>query len=226
MNDEEYRSAPATSRVIKLFGLTVPAVLILLLIYVALTEHVFGMSYAINRQMGPGFRRSLRIAYLVVSSVAAGLCCAALLSRCALDGLDGVDSPLCPEVLLGERHCLAPSAMACLVAVTTLWVERIVAPALNLWGKVPYARGPFARIAQASAVAVVWLCMADQQLGAVLLLCMLSGRRALALLPRCNKVYGILMKLYTVLHMSRVLAHRCPGSRRLTVATTVAMLSL
>jgi hypothetical protein len=51
-------------------------------------------------------------------------------------------------------------------------------------------------------------------------------QQRLGLIWRCNKVYGILMKLYTVLHMSRVLAHRCPGSRRLTVATTVAMLSL
>ena len=226
MNDAEYHIEPPVSRVLKLFGLTVPAILVLLIIYVALTEHVFGMSYVINRQMGRSFRRSLRIAYLLFASAAAALCHAALLSRCALDGLEGVDSPLCPEVLLGERRCLAPSAMACLVAVVALWVERIVAPALDLWGRGPYQRGPFARIAQASAVAVVWLCMAEQQLGAVLLLCMLSGRRALVLFPRCNRGYGILMKLYTVLHMSRVLAYRCPGSRRLAVATTAAMLGL
>ena len=116
--------------------------------------------------------------------------------------------------------------MACLVAVLTLWVERAVAPALDLWGTVPYERGMFARITMASAIAVVWFCMAEQQLGAVLLLCMLSARRALVLLPRCSKGYGILMKLYTVLHMSRVLAYRCPGSRRLAVATTTAMLAL
>ena len=131
-----------------------------------------------------------------------------------------------PEVLLGERRCLAPSSMACLVAVVTLWVERVVAPALDLWGRGPYQRGPTGRTIQASAVAVVWFCMAEQQLGAVLLLCMLSGRRALALFPRCNRLYGILLKLYTVLYMSRVLAYRCPGSRRLAVATTTAMLAL
>lgn len=226
MNDEEYRFNTPVSRVLKLFGLTVPALVILLIIYIGLTEHVFGMSYVINRQMGRSFRRSLRVSYLLASSVAAGLCHAVLLSRCALDGLEGVDSPLCPEVLLGERRCLAPSSMAALVAVLTLWVERIVAPALDMWGRGPYQRGPIARATQASAVAVVWFCMAEQQLGAVLLLCMLSARRALVLLPRCSKIYGILMKLYAVLHMSRVLAYRCPGSRRLAVATTMAMLAL
>ena len=222
----EYRSEPSTSRVIKLFGLTVPAVVMLLIVYVSLTEHVFGLSYVVHRQMGRPFRRSLRLAYLLVSSFAAALCHAALLSRCALNGLEGVDSPLCPEVLLGERRCLAPSAMACLVAVVALWVERLVAPALDLWGKGPYTRGPFARIAQASAIAVVWFCMAEEDLGAVLLLCMFSGRRALALFPRCNKWHGVLMKFYTVLHMSRVISYRCAGSRRLAVATTAAMLGL
>ena len=226
MNDEEYRFEPPVSRVLKLFGLTVPALVIMLIMYIGLTEHVFGLSYVINRQMGRSFRRSLRVSYLLASSVAAGLCHAFLLSRCALDGLEGVDSPLCPEVLLGERRCLAPSSMASLVAVLALWVERIVAPALDMWGRGPYQRGPTARATQASAVAVVWFCMAEQQLGAVLLLCMLSARRALVLLPRCSKGYGILMKLYTVLHMSRVLAYRCPGSRRLAVATTTAMLAL
>ena len=226
MNDEEYQFTPPVSRVLKLFGLTVPALVVLLLMYIGFTEHVFGLSYLINRQMGRSFRRSMRIAYLLASSMAAGLCHAFLLSRCALDGLEGVDSPLCPEVLLGERRCLAPSSMASLVAVLALWVERIVAPALDMWGRGPYQRGPTARATQASAVAVVWFCMAEQQLGAVLLLCMLSARRALVLLPRCSKGYGILMKLYTVLHMSRVLAYRCPGSRRLAVATTTAMLAL
>ena len=227
MTDEEYRFEQPVSRVLKLFGLTVPALVILLLMYIGFTEHVFGLSYVLRRQMGRSFRRSLRVAYLLASSTAAGLCHAVLLSRCALDGLEGVDSPLCPEVLLGERRCLAPSSMACLVAVLTLWVERIVAPALDLWDKNgPYQRGLFARATQASAVAIVWLCMAERQLGAVLLLCMLSGRRALALLPRCNKVYGISIKFYTILHMSRVLAYRCVGSRRLAAATTMAMLNL
>ena len=226
MTDEEYRFEQPVSRVLKLFGLTVPALVIMLLTYIGLTEHVFGLSYALNRQMGRSFRRSLRVAYLLASSGAAALCHAVLLSRCALDGLEGVDSPLCPEVLLGERRCLAPSSMACLVAVLTLWVERVVAPALDLWGRGPYQRGPTARAIQASAVAVVWFSMAEQQLGAVQLLCMLSARRALVLFPRCSKGYGILMKLYTVLHMSRVLAYRCPGSRRLAVATTTAMLAL
>ena len=227
MTDEEYRFEQPVSRVLKLFGLTVPALVILLLMYIGFTEHVFGLSYVLNRQMGRSFRRSLRIAYLLASSTAAGLCHAVLLSRCALDGLEGVDSPLCPEVLLGERRCLAPSSMACLVAVLALWVERVVAPALDLWkGDGPYQRGPTARAIQASAVAVVWFCMAEQQLGAVQLLCMLSARRALALFPRCNRFYGILLKLYAVLHMSRVLAYRCPGSRRLAVATTTAMLAL
>jgi len=226
MTNEEYRFEPPVSRVLKLFGLTVPSLVIMLLIYIGLTEHVFGLSYAINRQMGRSFRRSLRVAYLIASSMAAVLCHAVLLSRCALDGLEGVDTPLCPEVLLGERRCLAPSSMACIVAVLTLWVERWVVPALDLWGRGPYQRGPTARTIQASAVAVVWFCMAEQQLGAVQLLCMLSARRALVLFPRCNRGYGILMKLYTVLHMSRVLAYRCPGSRRLAVATTTAMLAL
>jgi len=228
MNDAQYHAEPPVSRVIKLFGLTIPPLTIMLITYIGLTEYVFGVAYVINRQMGRKFRRTLRLWYLLASSAAASLCLAALLSRCALDGLEGVDSPLCPEVLIGETRCLQPSAMACLVAVLTLWIERFVAPALDLWNdnSGPYQRGFFARATQASAVTVVWLCMAERQLGAVLLLCLLSGRRALALLPRCNKIYGILIKFYTILHMSRVLAYRCAGSRRLAVATTVAMLNL
>lgn len=226
MNDAEYHFEPPVSRVLKLFGMTVPPLVLMLIVYICLTEHAFGLSYVLNRQMGRSFRRTLRVCYLIASSMASGLCHAMLLSRCALDGLEGVDSPLCPEVLIGELRCLQPTAMACIVAVVALWVERVVSPALDLWNQGPYQRGPTARVIQASTVSVVWFCMAEQQLGAVLLLCMLSARRALVLLPRCSKGYGILMKLYTVLHMSRVLAYRCPGSRRLAVATTTAMLAL
>ena len=215
------QSDATTTRVLTLFSLTVPAIIFFLVTYVALTEHVFGMSYVIGRRLGRRLRAGFRVAYLLIASVVAGLFHAALLLRCTLD-----EFSLCPAVLLGERRCLAPSASACLAVVVAISLERVFVPMLDLWRVTPYEHGTYSRAVNGAAVAVVWFCMAEEQLGAILLLCMLSSRRALALLPRCNKLYGIFIKLYTVLHMSRVLAHRCGGSRRLVVASTVSMLSL
>lgn len=214
-----------TSRVLQLFSLTVPPLVILLITYVALTEHVFGMSYLIGRRMGKRTRRPLRFLYVVITSLTAGMLHAAMLSRCILVApMD--ESAFCPDVPMTEQRCLAPSAVTALAMFVALWVERVVGPMLDLTRTHPYKTGTHARTINAAALSVVWFCMSEQQTGALLLLGMMTARRALVLLPRCNKFYGILMKLYTVIHMSRVLAHRCEASRRLSVATVVAILSL
>ena len=214
-----------TSRVLKLFSLTVPPLVFLMITYISLTEYVFGLSYVVGRRLGKRLRKTLRVGYILFTSIGAGLLHVGLLSRCALGASMDV-SALCPDVLLTEHSCLAPSASACLMMLLALFVERISVPMLDLSHFQPYEIGTYARVTNGVAIAIVWFCMAEAQLGALLLLGILTARRALVLFPRSSKLYALFIKLYTVLHMSKVIAHRCNGSRRLSVATTVAILSL
>ena len=49
------------------------------------------------------------------------------------------------------------------------------------------------------------------------------ARRTLALFPRVDYLYALSIKFYTMVHMSRILSHRCDGIPKLAVATVTAM---
>ena len=70
---------------------------------------------------------------------------------------------------------------------------------------------------------LTWITIADQQLCAQLLLLLFTSRRALVHFPAVDKAYALCIKLYTMLHMCRVLTHQCEAVPKLAVATVAAM---
>ncbi len=221
----------SVSRVISMFALTVPPLILVMVVYASLTEHVFGLSHFMGSQMGARTRRVLRAAHYVVSAAVSAVVQAALITQCGVPALvvasELPDAQLaCPRVDFHELGCLASGASASLLLVLALFAERVSVPLLNLSHHPVYARGVVPRLRNAAAVVVVWLCMAEQQVGALLLLGLLSARRVLVHVPKLDRGYGMLIKLYTILNMSRVVSYKCPGSRRLVVATVIAILPL
>lgn len=229
--DQDDEVTVSVSRVIALFALTMPPLVLVMAIYASLTEHVFGLSHFMGSQMGARTRRALRAAHYVVSAAVSAVVQAALVTQCGLPALavaaELPDAQLaCPRVDFHELGCLASGASASLLLVLALFLERVSVPLLNLSHHAVYARGALPRLRNAAAVVVVWLCMAEQQVGGLLVLGLLTTRRVLVHVPKLDRGYGIFIKLYTVLNMSRVVSYKCPGSRRLAVATVIAMLPL
>ena len=229
--DQDGEVVVSVSRVIAMFGLTVPPLVLVMAVYASLTEHVFGLSHFMGSQMGARTRRVLRAAHHVLSAAVSAVVQAALITQCGVPALV-VASELpgaqlaCPRVDFRELGCLASGASASLLLVLALFVERVSVPLLNLSHLPVYARGVLPRLRNAAAVVVVWLCMAEEQVGALLLLALLFARRVLVHVPKLDRGCGVLIKLYTVLNMSRVISYKCPGSRRLAVAAVIAMLPL
>ena len=204
-------------RVLKMFSLTVPPVSVLAVCYVGLGEHVFGLFYVIGNRLKPRLKWSLRAVYLLCTLMWASFLFAALLSTC------GGTASACPPVRLGERWCLVWASTGAVWAAVVLLVERCASPLLDL----DHPTGFVARIKNASAVVVLWFCMAHKQTAALLLLGLLALRRALAPLPRLNRATGLVVKLSTVVHMSRVLTHRCDDAvPKFAVAAVAAMAPL
>ena len=52
---------------------------------------------------------------------------------------------------------------------------------------------------------------------------LVQTRLALVHFPAVEKVYALCIKLYTVLHMSRILTRQCEAIPKLAVATVAAM---
>lgn len=204
-------------RVLKLFSLTVPPIGAIAACYVGLGEHVFGLNYVIGKRLKPRLKRLLRAAYLASTALAGIALLTALLTTC------GGTASACPPVRLGERPCLASASVGALWALVMLLVERCANPLLDLG----HPTGFVARALNASAVVVLWFCMANQQTTALLLLGFFAARCALAPFPWANRAVGRLVKLATVLHMSRVVGHRCDdGVPKFAVAAVVAMAPL
>lgn len=204
-------------RVLKMFSLSVPPVSALAACYIGLGEHVFGLNYVIGKRLKPRLKRLLRVGYLVSTSLAAIALFTALLVTC------GGTASACPPVRLGERPCLISASVASVWALVMLLVERCANPLLDLG----HPTGFLARSFNASTVVVLWFCMAHKQTMALLLLAFFATRRALALFPWANRSVGRLVKLVAVLHMSRVVGHRCDdGVPKYAVAALVAMAPL
>ena len=204
-------------RVLKLFSLTVLPIGMLAACYIGLGEHVFGLSYVIGKRLKPRLKRLLRAGYLVSTALTGIALFTALLMTC------GGTASACPPVRLGERWCLVSASVGSVWALVMLLVERCTNPLLDLG----HPTGFLARALNAAAVVVLWFAMAHRQTTALLLLAFFATRRALAPFPWANRAVGRLIKLATVLHMSRVVGHRCDdGVPKFAVAAVVAMAPL
>ena len=192
-----------------------------MLTYIGLTEHVFGLSYAIGLRLSHRLRVFLRAGYLTTTVFAAAIMHLTLIHRCELDV--SPEQFACPVALLEERACLAPVAAAAVLAVVVVWVDRILLPVLSLNDLSVFETRIKQRTINAVAIMVVWFCISDVQVAAVLLLALLTARRALCLIPRVDFVYCALLKIYLAVHMADTLAKRCDASRKLTVAAVALM---
>ena len=202
------------SRVLRLFRLTVPPVFFTLACYVFLGEHVFGLAYVVGKRLKPRMRATLRGFYhLSTATFALGL------HLYMLFACGDTTASMCPPVRLKERQCLAITSATALYCGATLLAERWANPMLDL--KQP--TGFCARASAAAGLAVTWICIADQQLCAQLLLLLFTGRRIFARFPAVDLLYGHTVKTYTLLHMIRILTDECEAIKKLAVATVAAM---
>jgi hypothetical protein len=207
-----------STRVLRLFGLTLPPVFVLLLCYTCLGEHVFGLAYVIGKRLKPRAIAMLRATYFLSTGIVAASLHLALLFSCG----NGAGLSACPLVRVKERGCLISTSVTAVYCGATLLLERWANPMLDLGRPV----GWFARTCDAVGIALTWSCIADHQLCAQLLLLLFTSRRALARVSGLAHLHGLLIKGYTVIHMSRILTGACAGIPRLAVATVGAMVLL
>ena len=203
------------SRMLRLFRLSMPPVFFVLACYVFLGEHVFGLAYVVGKRLKPRLRATLRGLYRLCSAFVAFVIHTYLWYACA----DEDEASLCPRTRFGERHCLAITSTSALYCGAALLVERWANPMLAL----DQPTGLRARTCAAAGLMLTLITVADQQLCAHLLLLLFTARRTLALFPRVDYFYALCIKFYTMVHMSRVLSHRCDGIPKLAVATVAAM---
>ena len=201
---------------LRLFRLSIPPVFFLLACYVFLGEHVFGLAYVVGRRLKPRMRATLRGLYrLSTAFIAFGMHASVWFACVEADG----GASLCPRTRFEERRCLVATSVSALYCGATLLVERWANPMLQLG----QPTGLRARACAAAGLMLTWMTVADQQLCAHLLLLLFTSRRALVHFPAVEKAYALCMKLYTVLHMSRILTRQCEAIPKLAVATVAAM---
>ena len=203
------------ARMLRLFRLSVPPVFFLLACYVFLGEHVFGLAYVIGNRLKPRMRATLRGLYRLGTAFIAFFMHAYLWYACADDG----EASLCPRTRFEERNCLAITSTSALYCGATLLVERWANPMFVLG----QPTGLRARVCAAAGLMLTWITVADAQLCAHLLLLLFTSRRALVHVPAVEKMYALSIKVYTVLHMSRILTRQCEAIPKLAVATVAAM---
>ena len=201
-------------RVLRLFRLSVPPLFFLLACYVFLGEHVFGLAYVVGNRLKPRMRATLRGFYRLGTALVAFVMHASLWFACA-----GDEPSLCPPTYFGERYCLFITSVSALYCGATLLAERWANPMFDL----RQPTGLRVRACAAAGLMLTWITIADQQLCAHLLLLLFTARRTLVHFPEVEKAYAFCIKLYTVLHMSRVLTRQCEAIPKLAVATVAAM---
>lgn len=202
-------------RVLRLFRLSVPPVFFVLVCYVCMGEHVFGIAYVIGNRLKPRMRDTLRAIYHLSTATFALFIHIYIWNACAVTD----EASACPQTRFGERHCLAITSASALHCGATLLTERWANPMFRL----NQVTGLRARLCAAAGLLLVWITIADQQLCAQLLLLLFTSRRTLVLFPKVDYAYGLCIKVYTVLHMSQVLTHKCDAIPKLAVATVAAM---
>ena len=202
------------SRMLRIFRLSIPPVFFLLACYVFLGEHVFGLAYVVGKRLKPRMRATLRGLYRLGTAFIGFVMHASLWYTCADN-----ETSLCPRTHFQERRCLIATSVCALYCGWTLLMERWANPMLELG----QPTGLRARTCAAMGLMLTWITVADEQLCAHLLLLLFTSRRTLVHFPAVEKVYATGIKLYTMLHLCRVLTHQCEAIPKLAVATVAAM---
>ena len=220
-------ATPGMERVLALFGLTFPPAVFLAMTYVGLADAVFLVNRVVGRKLNQRLRKLVRRCYVGANAVAALAAAAMLGVHCDALGAGGAWCAQRP--LLERRGCLLAAGAATLGLAVVYGLDRVAVPLLAVNDRTPsYARGMRARIFHGATLCVVWLCLAEGETLAVVLLLAAAGRRALALLPRTGAVWVWTLRLYTLLHTVWALRGSCRGgasaaSARLPVAATLAV---
>lgn len=219
-------ATPGMERVLALFGLTFPPAVFLAMTYVGLADAVFLVNRVVGRRLNQRLRMLVRRCYVGANAVAALAAAAALGVHCGV----GFGGAWCAQrPLLERRGCLLAAGAATLGLAVVYGLDRVAVPLLAVNERTPsYARGMRARIFHGATLCVVWLCLAEGETLAVVLLLAAAGRRALALLPRTGAVWVWTLRLYTLLHTVWALRGSCrsgasAASARLPVAATLAV---
>ena len=203
-------------RVVRLFSLTIPPVFFLATTYVFLGEHVFGLAYVVGKRLKVRLRNVLRAFYLLSTSTVA------LVLHCTLLYTCGGTASACPPIRLAERNCIAATSTSALFCGFVLLCERWANPMLALG----HPTGMCVRMCNAAWLMILWFCVAERQLCSLLLLLFFTQRRALECFPTLDYAYGLLLKGYSLIHMSRILTHECEGVPKYSVATFAVMATL
>jgi len=210
-------------RVQTVFHWTYPVVGLLSVVYVGVGDVVFGAFRVIGRRLP--LRSLLREAYHVVEVAVASALHTGMIATCHT-------TDACTEKPLHRRWCMIATSVSLLVYAAVLVADRAIEPLLKISHSFPgHAHGMAARIFNAAAVCAGWICVAECETLGVVLLLVVSARRALALapVPFVANVYIGLIKLYALVHTFWILhnAHTChASSRRAPVAVMGSILAL
>ncbi len=206
-------------RVVTLFGAAFPPVVLMTLTYAGLGDAVFAVNRVVGRRLNARLRRWSRRCYVAINTVAGVLLHGALLSYCYAPDA-------CASRPLEGRGCLGMASVAVLCLGAARGADRVIAPLLDVRDWPGYEVGFRARVAHGIVLCVAWMCIAEGEVLVVPLLLATTARRALAMMPFLGSCYIATLRLYTLLHTSRVLQHNCDAAttQRLPVAVMSTLL--
>ena len=204
-------------RVLFLYNAAFPPLVFLVCLYVGLADAVFGLSRVVGRRLHPRLRAATRAGYVGLNALIAGVLNGVLWVHCGTDDA-------CAEQPLHRRTCLLAASLALLGILAARALDRVAVPLLRV---AAYETRLRARVVHGAVACVAWMCMAEAEpLGIVLMLATTSRRALAPLAPAFAVVYVSALRLYALLHTSRVLNNDCAvaGTKRMPVAVLVALL--
>ena len=207
----------ALFRSVTLFNLTFPHAVFFFVSYASVSDVLFSLNKFVGGRLNQRLRRAARAGFVLGSTGGAAALHAALLVACARGDACSPDAPLL------QRGCFLVSAATLVSACVARVVDRFAVPLLEIETR-SFDVGFFSRLCHSVTLCVAWLCLGEAETLGALLLLGITARRALSAFSRTEKIYTGMIKLYTLVHASWVLANRCAaGSRRSAVAGAMAM---
>ena len=207
----------ALPRLQRLFSLSLPPLIVCTIVYVGLSNAVFGLATLVGKRLRPSLRGALRRAYLWSTGLIAATCGSALLVSCASTGDPCVEG----QWPLQDARCFGVASATVVALLTIFAADRVFVLLLGI-DDVACALTLHARAARAAAIAVSWMGLAEQCSATVALLLLLAARRAFARAELMCALAGTVLKAYQAISVVSLLVGACGGSKRLTVAATTA----
>ena len=206
-------------RVVTLFGAAFPPVVLMTLGYAGLGNAVFAVNRVVGRRLNARLRRWSRRCYLAINTVAGAILHCALLNYCYA-------SDACAARPLEGQGCLGMASVAVLCLGAVRGADRVIVPLLDVRDCPGYEVGFRARIAHGIVLCVTWMCISEGEVLVIVLLLATTARRTFAMVPFLGSCYVVTLRLYVLLHTSRVLRHECDSAitQRLPVAVMSTML--